>query len=332
MTDNRAVGAVVIGRNEGDRLKASLASVRAAGIPLVYVDSGSLDRSVEIAKEMADAVVELDPARPFTAARARNEGLRRLQSSWPAVDYVLFLDGDCRLEPQFVPAAVEAMLADPRRAIVTGHLREHASDISKFHRLCALEWQSPAGEIVDYSRLGGIMLARVKDVVNVGGFNEHLIAGEDPELGVRLGLAGRRATKIDVPMAVHRADITHFSQWWRRAVRGGHAMAHRYAINGRSKVRDCAREFYSTLFWGIALPVIILGAAWPTRGLSLLLAAGYLVLAARIYRHFSRRGASVKDARLGARYGIYIKFANAVGLLRFLVNARRGKFEIIEYK
>lgn len=326
------IGVVVIGRNEGDRLPASLRSVRSAGITLVYVDSGSGDASVEIARGVADSVVELDPKRPFSAARARNEGLRELLIQSPDVKLVLFLDGDCRLDPAFLPAAAEAMSADPRMAIVTGHLHERNPTESRFSRLCALEWRSPAGDIEDFGNLGGIMLARVEDVLKVGGFNETVIAGEDSELGVRLGLAGRRIAKIDVPMAVHEANITRFSQWWRRAVRGGHALAQRYALNGRSKARDCAREFYSTLFWGIALPVIILGAIWPTGGLSLLFGVGYLVLGLRIYRHFRRRGASVEDARLGARFGIYSKFANALGLLRFAVSAARGKFEIIEYK
>ena len=41
-----AVGLVAIGRNEGERLRACLASARGAAQRLVYVDSGSTDDTV----------------------------------------------------------------------------------------------------------------------------------------------------------------------------------------------------------------------------------------------------------------------------------------------
>ena len=63
------IGVVVIGRNEGDRLKASLASLK--GIKhIVYVDSGSTDGSQDFARGIGVAVVEL-PSRPNSPPRAR---------------------------------------------------------------------------------------------------------------------------------------------------------------------------------------------------------------------------------------------------------------------
>lgn len=332
MTATAEMVAVVIGRNEGERLEPSLRSVQAAGLPLVYVDSGSSDRSVDVAAGLGIPVVELDPARPFSAARARNEGLDEAQRRWPEILYALFLDGDCLLDPLFPASAAATFREQADCAIVTGHLSERSPNASVYHRLCAIEWKSPAGRIHDFAALGGIMAVRVSAIRNVGGFNEQVIAGEDSELGVRVALANYSVIKIDQPMAVHDAQMHRFSEWWRRSVRAGHAFAQRYAINGRTHLRDCRRELFSAIFWGGAVPVVAGLLLWPTRGLSLLLLAGYGLLAWRVFRYYVRSGVSRSDAALAARFMIYSKFANFLGVLRYCMNRVRGRFRIIEYK
>src|SRR5689334_17290215 len=101
-------GVVVIGRNEGERLAACLQSLCALGVPVVYVDSGSRDGSVALARSLAHVtkVVELDPARPFSAARARNEGFAALREAQPDTACVQFLDGDCTLAEGWLDVAV----------------------------------------------------------------------------------------------------------------------------------------------------------------------------------------------------------------------------------
>jgi GT2 family glycosyltransferase len=326
------MAAVVIGRNEGERLAPSLRSVEAAGLPVVYVDSGSTDRSLAVARERGVAVVELDPGRPFSAARGRNEGLEEVLRRWSDTAFVMFLDGDCILDPDFPEAAAATLKQNPDCAIVTGHLSERHPEASIYNRLCAIEWRSPAGRIENMNALGGIMAVRIAAFRQVGGFNEQAIAGEEPDLGVRLGLAGFSIMKIDRAMATHDAQILSFRQWWIRAVRGGHALAHRYARHGRTRFHDGRRELTSDLFWGMALPALVLMLLWPTRGLSLLLLGGYVVLGWRIYRHYRRNGLGQSDALLVTRFILYSKFAHLVGIARYYYNRLRGRFEIIEYK
>jgi len=326
------VGVVAIGRNEGARLAACLASAKASGHPLVYVDSGSSDDSVAIARALCANVIELDPARPFSAARARNEGFAALVREHPGVDFVQFIDGDCTLLPGWLDAALAAIEADPRRGIVIGALQERHPDASRYNRMCALEWKSPAGDLTNFGALGGIMLVRAEVFARLGGFNEQVIAGEDSELGVRVAAAGFKVTKIAEPMATHDADIHRFGQWWKRAVRAGHAIGQRFSLHGRGSARDCARERRSVLFWGAALPATILLLAIPTHGLSFVLAAGYLVLGQRIVRYRLGQGDARADARLYARFVVIGKFAEAIGLLKFHLNNRIGKFRLIEYK
>jgi GT2 family glycosyltransferase len=182
------------------------------------------------------------------------------------------------------------------------------------------------------SALGGIMVARISAFRAVGGFDLNAIAGEEPDLGVRLSLARFTMKKIDTPMATHDARIMRFGQWWMRAVRGGHALAHRYSRHGRTRFRDGRRELRSVMFWGLTLPLVILIALWPTRGWSLLLLPGYALLGVRIYRHYLQRGFSRSEARLATRFILYGKFAEMIGVARYCLNRVSGNFRIIEYR
>jgi GT2 family glycosyltransferase len=325
-------GIVAIGRNEGARLAACLGSARASGLPLVYVDSGSRDGSVAIARTFCENVVELDPARPFSAARARNEGFAALVRAHSDVAFVQFVDGDCTLVPGWLDSGLAAIEADPQRGIVVGALQERHPDASLYNRMCALEWKSPPGDLVDFNQLGGIMLVRAEIFARLGGFDEQMIAGEDPEFGLRVAACGFKVSKIDVPMAIHDADIQRFGQWWTRAVRAGHAIGQRFSRHGKGETRDCARERRSVIVWGMALPATMLLLAPVTQGLSFLLAGGYLLLGSRIVRYRRARGDSIEDARVYARFVVIGKFAEALGLLRFHLNRIAGRFRIIEYK
>jgi glycosyltransferase involved in cell wall biosynthesis len=74
------VGIVAIGRNEGERLRKCLQSVIECAALVVYVDSGSTDNSVAMARGIGSDVIELDMRVPFTAARARNIGFEQMRS------------------------------------------------------------------------------------------------------------------------------------------------------------------------------------------------------------------------------------------------------------
>lgn len=332
MTADPRIGCVVIGRNEGDRLGAALGSVREAGLRCVYADSASSDGSVAIARSLADLIVELDPALPMSAARGRNEGFAALTRHSPDIAYVLFLDGDCILSRAFPAAAAAVMDARPEVAIVVGTLVEKAVGHNIYTRLAALEWLSGAGDMTDFGNLGGIMLVRAVDFRSVGGFDPQMIAGEDSELGVRQALAGRVVTKIDQPMAEHDACITSFDQWWKRSVRAGHALAQRYMKHGRSAVHDCRREFARTLFWGLAVPLAAIVPTWWTGGLSLLLLLGYPLSFAKVTLADLRRGIGLADALLDARFSLYHKAANMIGLATYFWRRATGRIRIIEYK
>ncbi|MEX0885100.1 MAG: glycosyltransferase family 2 protein [Phycisphaeraceae bacterium] len=325
------LGAVVIGRNEGERLHRCLQSIQRAGdIPLVYVDSGSTDGSIELAHSLGVDVVHLDLATPFTAARARNAGLARLGETHPDLNFVQFVDGDCEMHPDWFDSAARTLAADRDLAIVCGRLRERNRDATIYNRLCDMEWAEPAGEV---PWCGGIFLARIAPIVVAVGFREDVIAGEEPELCIRLRHAGWRIRRIDAEMASHDADVSRFHQWWRRSVRAGYSYAQGAHIHGSAPQRYWVRETRSNWLWGLLVPVLSLATAWPSMGASLLLLAAYPLLAARVYRHQRRRGHNARDARLYATFCVLGKVPAALGQAHFLADRLlRRRARIIEYK
>ena len=95
------IGYVAIGRNEGERLVRCLSALKKLSHRVVYVDSASDDDSVQWANKNDIQCLELDMDRPFTAARARNEGFAALMAAYPDTDLVMFIDGDCEVDPEF---------------------------------------------------------------------------------------------------------------------------------------------------------------------------------------------------------------------------------------
>jgi GT2 family glycosyltransferase len=324
------VGIVIIGRNEGERLRLCLNSVSGLGMTIVYVDSGSTDGSIELAQSKGAEVIELDLARPFTAARARNEGFAALVRANPGVRYVQFVDGDCELADGWIERAAEFLDATPDYAVACGRRRELYPDRTIYNRLVDIEWASPIGEA---TACGGDAMMRVDAFREVGGFNPSLIAGEEPELCVRIRQAGWKVFRLDAEMTRHDIAMERFGQWWRRTVRAGHAYAEGAALHGKSPERHWVRESQSIILWGLLLPILSLILAWPTHGLSLFLLLVYPLQAIRIMLRSWRGGLTLNDALLYGGACVIGKFANAVGLCRYRLGRRFGRHStLIEYK
>jgi hypothetical protein len=313
-------GIVVIGRNEGDRLGLCLDSVLGLGAPVVYVDSASTDGSAGRARSRGCLVVELDASAPLGAARARNEGFRRLAEAHPDVEAVQFVDGDCVLDPGWLAAALDALAARPELAVVCGRLREAHPEASVYNRLCDMEWNGPVGEI---EACGGVAAFRASAFRAAGGFNAALGAGEEPELCRRLRAAGGRVARLDREMGRHDAAMTRLGQWWRRCVRGGYGAAQSARLPGGGDPA-AARRNASAVFWAGILPLAAVLPAWPTRGASLLLLAAYPLLALKVAAGRRRRGDAWGGAAAYAFFCVLAKLPHLAGWMKGRASAPRG--------
>lgn len=336
----KSVGVVAIGRNEGERLVRCLRSVVGNVDAVVYVDSGSTDGSASLARALNVEVVDLDLTRPFTAARARNEGFARLLHVAPEIQFVQFIDGDCEVVGNWLDHAVELLAAHPQAGVVCGRRRERFPQASIYNRLCDMEWDTPAGQV---KSCGGDAMMRVAALQQVGGYNASVIAGEEPELCVRLRQRGWTIQRIDAEMTLHDAAMTRFSQWWKRNVRAGHAYAEGNAMHGQPPERFRAKEVASNQFYaGLPLWIClsaVMGFFLPFQGgivawaSAMLCTALYPLMVIKVAISRSRRGDGSKASLI---YGFFVmlgKFPQAWGQLKFWSDRVRGKRAgIIEYK
>lgn len=315
----RRVDAVVIGRNEGARLVACLESLAGQVRRIVYVDSGSDDGSPEAARRAGAEVIALDMDLPFTAARARNAGLAALASDPPA--FVQFIDGDCMLREGWIHRAVGFLDENLRAAVVCGRRRERFPEASVYNALCDAEWDTPVGEA---RACGGDALMRYGPLAAAGGFRDELIAGEEPELCLRLRKRGWTIWRIDAEMTWHDAGILRIGQWWRRVERAGHAFAEGATRFDSQRDPFQRLEYRRIIGWGIVLPVVTLLLAALLHPLALLLFLAYPLQVARLTRRMGFAAAFFNT--LG-------KIPEALGAMRFHIRRLRGRqSRLIEYK
>lgn len=320
------IGIVAIGRNEGKRLVDCLTSVRSATANIVYVDSGSTDGSVDAAEKIGARVVKLDLSQPFTAARARNEGFVTLHTLWPNIRFVQFIDGDCTLAQSWIDKALVFMEQRADVAITCGRRRERYPAASIYNRILDDEWNTAIGET---AACGGDALVRVEAFEAAGGFRPWLIAGEEPELCLRLREVGWKIWRLDEEMTRHDAAMHSFIQWWVRSVRSGYGFAEVSRLHRASPHATWRREIARAIFWAGALPLVIgVGALIHPFALWFLLAYPL-----HVFRLGIRRGPTFSESWWYATLSIPAKFAQLQGILKFYWRSwRQQTTQLIEYK
>lgn len=323
------IGAVVIGRNEGERLKQCLNSLCNELDYIVYVDSGSTDGSVEVAQSLGVIVVSLDMTQPFTAARARNAGLAKLVEISPNIDYVQFVDGDCEVLPSWFSQAKDFLDNQPDFAAVCGRRRERYPGASIYNELCDIEWDTPIGET---KACGGDALFRLSALRAVEGYRKNLIAGEEPEMCYRMRQLGWKIMRLDAEMTLHDAAMTRIGQWWKRNERAGHAYAESYALHGHGPEKFRKKETRSIVIWAVLIPlIIVLLTIIEDDFISL-----WLIYPIQIIRLAFQYKSKLDSFYLGLIYAtsnVVGKWPQFMGVTVFLKNYADGKQgNLIEYK
>ncbi|WP_065755365.1 glycosyltransferase [Bradyrhizobium paxllaeri] len=323
---SNSIGVVVIGRNEGDRLKQCICSLSMFA-RIIYVDSGSSDGSVEWAQGEGIDVVELSLNLRFTAARARNAGFARLLELAPQLEYVQFIDGDCVLDQNWPRRAVDYLSDRENVCAVFGRRRERYPDRSIYNQLCDHEWNVPVGKA---RSCGGDVMMRVKSLETAGGYRDDLIAGEEPELCVRLRARGWLIWRIDEEMTLHDAAIMRFEQWWRRHVRSGYAFANGAHLHGSPPERLWVWESRRAILWGLIIPFVCacLTLAFGFPGL-----LAFLIYPLQLGRRILHIPGAWRVRVQLAFFELLSRFPESIGQLRFVRDSLlQVPSRIIEYK
>jgi len=180
---NPRVSIIIPALNEEKLIAQTLREARsvAPDAELIVVDGGSSDRTVEIAKELAE--VRFSHA---TIAAARNIGAKGATG-----DILIFLDADTRITKKFMHEA-EKYLSDPEVVgagglIMPRHVGTLAEAVFYFFNfliMVSFWFGRPvlAGTCVAYKR---------KAFFDVGGFDDNMIASEDFDLCKRISKRGK---------------------------------------------------------------------------------------------------------------------------------------------
>ncbi len=330
------VAVVIIGRNEGDRLLACLTSVLEMNYPrdlveIIYVDSSSTDSSVGLARRLGVKTIVLEG--PTTAARGRNAGWTQTEAP-----FVLFLDGDTILHPDFVASALRHF-NDPQYreplAGVYGNRRETRTADSIYNALFDLDWNASTGFSLFF---GGDALVRREALSAVGGYNPLLIAGEEPDLCRRMRGLGYRVLHVDEPMTLHDLAMFSFTQYWRRSVRTGYAYAEistRYAKtddplwSAESRSNIVRGIFW---WWGPILAIVLSFLFHSIAPFALFLVVAFILFA----RTAARTVSKTHSLPLLLAYSLHSHLQQVpilFGQIRYQRQRRRGgNAAIIEYK
>ncbi len=323
------IGAVVIGRNEGERLITCLKSLINRVKHIVYVDSGSTDDSIQNAKKLGVHILALDMTIPFTAARARNEGANYLLQQQDDLEFIQFVDGDCEIQQNWLEDAVKFIEGKSKYAVVCGRRRERFPKQSIYNQLCDIEWNTPIG---DAFACGGDALMRVEAFMQVRGYNDSMIAGEEPEMCFRMRCLGWKIYRLDAEMAKHDAAMTKFSQWWKRSMRAGYAYANAYFLHGRSEGKFKLKDMVSIILWAFALPIFIIFLTFIDSWYFLLIAV-YLVQILRLTLRYKEQNRGWKIAFLRSFFTVIAKFPQLLGVMKVIYNKVVNKeSRLIEYK
>jgi glycosyltransferase involved in cell wall biosynthesis len=327
------VSVVIIGRNEGERLVRCIETVQQTRYlgrvaEVIYVDSNSTDGSRERAAALGVRVIAVRPERP-TAAIGRNAGWRAARTP-----LVLFLDGDTLLDPDFIAAAVNT-IQRPGVAVVFGNRREIRPRESAYNRVLDLDWVSPPGP-AEYC--GGDALMWRSVLEEVAGYDESLIAGEEPDMCRRMRRLGHTILHIDVPMTGHDLAMTRWSQYWRRAVRTGYAYAEVSARYRRTEIPLWTPESKGNLLRGSVLIAVTIGgvalalafwSVWPL----IVLAAFWLLLVVRTERRIRWKSEDRVARWLYALHSHLQQIPILIGQLGYRRDRRSSrKRPLIEYK
>jgi glycosyltransferase involved in cell wall biosynthesis len=255
MAELPSISAVIIGINVGKTLQGSIESILQADYPqdlieIIYVDGGSTDQSIEIASSFSQVkVIELNDPHP-TPGKGRNAGLNASQHP-----FILFLDGDTILHSQFLMNAITAFKTTI--GAVVGNRIEVNPNKNIYHLIANIEWKNLSGDVLAF---GGDVLIRREVIESCSGYDNHLVAGEDPDLSYRIRQKGWKILALPIEMTKHDIAMDKFSQYAKRAVRSGYAFAEVYF-----RYRDGDEKFWKgehdRILFGTLVPIAFLVAS-----------------------------------------------------------------------
>lgn len=196
------VSVIIKTLNEEKRIAATIESALAAlkgkGGEVIVADSGSSDRTIEIAARYPVTIAQIvPPARPSCGIGPQ------LGFQYSQGDHICLIDGDMLLEAGFLDDGVRFLAENPAVGGVTGHVEEmHIANLEFARRVNRNAPENRTGSI---DRMNGGGLYRRRAIEDVGYLSDRNLHGyEEFDLGIRLRSAGWQLHRLD------RRFVRHF--------------------------------------------------------------------------------------------------------------------------
>ncbi|MEQ1922879.1 MAG: glycosyltransferase family 2 protein [Pyrinomonadaceae bacterium] len=279
---------VIIGRNEQSGIAKCVEAAQAAareigGAEMIFVDSHSTDRTVEIVRGFGVTVLDLSAGLRLSPSAGRYAG-----SQDATGEYILFLDADTLIYQGFLQRAISYIESDPRLAGVNGRI-DDVSESGEF----ILELDERFDEPTDVKWLRGpACFYRRAALLEVGSFDPELAMEEEAELGLRLIKNGWRLSVIPHPMACHTrcyhgvsaaSIVSTFMRDMRAKRLGEITKTISHAARAGNGIAFCWLRLKTTILFAawvlmIALCTLLPSAVYPAVIAAFITAAGALAL------------------------------------------------------
>jgi len=243
MSDEQAptVSIVIKALNEEQRIAATIESALAAAkgksCEIILADCASTDRTVEIARQYPIKIVRMTRLEDRSCGAGAQLGYQHSKGR-----YIWLIDGDMRVRPAFLTAAVQFLDDHREFAGVGGMLTEHETSNLEYIKRQGREYSVRKPGLV--TRLDGGGMYRRAAIEQAGYLTDRNIHGsEELELGARLTAHGWRLGRLPI------LDVDHY----------GHS-GNAYALllrRFRSKVASANGEVLRAAFGEKHLSVIL---------------------------------------------------------------------------
>jgi len=182
-------------------IESSLAALGTIGGEVILADAGSTDRTVEIARRYPIVIVRLNRTEDRSCGAGAQLGFQYSRGQ-----YLLLIDGDMRLYPDFLSAALETLRQNPDLAGVGGAVFEHGVVNEEYEQRS--KRYDPDRRVGFVTRLNSSGLYRRSAIEALGYLTDRNLHGaEEFDLGARLHAAGWKLAKIDRPAVDHHPHM-----------------------------------------------------------------------------------------------------------------------------
>jgi len=191
-------------------LERTLENLKGLQLPheIIITDGGSIDRTLDIARRYTDKIMVWNQPRRQTFGEAKNAG-----AALAIGNFFVFIDADVIVpSPEtFFKEMLAAFEKNKKLVGMTVPLKPWAENLSWVDAFfCApLNWFYVVSNNVFHSAIssGEFQMVRAETFKKIGGFSEHLAAGEDNELFRKLAAHGRTLSyrKLYVRHSLRRA-------------------------------------------------------------------------------------------------------------------------------